>query len=393
MKKILLVLLFAFSLFAEESEEIGVPKFDRDQGVVDSAVLAPDGKSFYTLKDNYFIHWSLSPLKKLEQWELSLAPLESMKNVKNVKNHRDVYLLNDETKVLIISRDELVLYDLKSKQIEKQLPYKNLSHSLDNNLLYIVYVPDQQERSPQKTPYSPSLYLDTWKVPELTKVKSTNLTKQSENLDAHLKHHEDYGPYEVLRTSPRGELVMGGSVIYYVTAADQFAIIDKSSLNLKDVLATSGIEYMDDYLIVYQHALGTCAIKKDDGSVFYKASAIENKEDIVISALLDRIEGFPPYIIPRREPMKQRRSSYSGDLALRFSELGRLYTLYRKNQNKYAGTAVLQYRNELILRQNSKFEYSGKDFKDLKMINKDGVVPMNKATFEKYNQPLNIKAN
>ncbi|HQS65710.1 MAG TPA: hypothetical protein PLM93_00805 [Sulfuricurvum sp.] len=386
MKKILLVLLFAFSLFAGEREEIVEPYFDLEQGMIDSAVLATDGKSFYTLKDNYFIHWSLSPLKKLQQWELPLVPLE---HIAQAKNHRDVYLLNDETKVLIISRDELVLYDLKSQKIEKQLPFKNLSHSVDNNLLYIVYVPDQQERSQPKSPYylSPSLYMDIWRVPELTKVKSANLTEQSYNFDVHLENDSSFKQSLVIY---RGELVMGGSVIYYVTAGGKFVIIDKSSLNLKDVLVTSNVKYIDDYLIVKMGQI-LHAIKKDDGSVFFMTT--DAGKDIVIRALLlDKTERFPSYTIPKGTPKAQKRTSYSGDLALRSTNRALAYALYRKNQNKYTYIAVLQYRDELILSQGSKFEYSAKDFKDLKMINKDGVVPMNKVTFEKYNQPLNIKA-
>jgi len=41
------------------SEEIGIPYIKKGTGLIDSAVLAPDGNSFYTLKGNLVTRWQL----------------------------------------------------------------------------------------------------------------------------------------------------------------------------------------------------------------------------------------------------------------------------------------------------------------------------------------------
>ncbi len=62
MQKIVLILLFVVSVFGSD-DELGVPVIDWKEAPIESAVLASDGKSFYTLQGTDLIQWNLSPLK------------------------------------------------------------------------------------------------------------------------------------------------------------------------------------------------------------------------------------------------------------------------------------------------------------------------------------------
>lgn len=397
MKKILLVLLFAFSLFAGESEEIGVPYFDRDQGLIDSAVLSSDAKSFYTLKDNYFIHWSLSPLKKLQQWELSLAPLEPMKKV---KNHRDVYLLNDETKVLIISRDELILYDLKTKSIEKKIACPNHSHVLEGDLLYVA----RADGLEVKIVDYPHLYVEIWNIHALKKIKSVDISKQSDHFKYHLiKTYTEDGDLFTPNDSRMyaGTLLSGKDIIYYVASTNRIGIIDKTSLTLKDVIKNRITEVSSDGYIHMNPAVSSL-VKVESDNINLIVNGLDDsivmtstfEPSIEFKAIIDSPKRLPWRTIRRFYPSGQRMISKKGDLLLFYQSSSVPYVFYRKYEDK-PFVLLYQYKDELVMKQVKPyaFETSLKKFQLLNMINKDGIMPMNKATFEKYNQPLNIKAN
>lgn len=69
MKKIVLVLLFVFSLYAGENEEIGRIHFgslyDSKFGKIDSATLSNSAEKLYTLKGDLVTGYETNPMKKI----------------------------------------------------------------------------------------------------------------------------------------------------------------------------------------------------------------------------------------------------------------------------------------------------------------------------------------
>ena len=109
MKKIFLVmfLVVGINLFAGE----WVPYIDTKEGKIDSAVLAPNGKSFYTLKDGTITHWQLNPVKLLESFRINIKPThERFIGIK-------MFLDRAENRMLLWTQEEILLLDLKKKEI------------------------------------------------------------------------------------------------------------------------------------------------------------------------------------------------------------------------------------------------------------------------------------
>jgi hypothetical protein len=103
MKHLILTILFALSLFAQE---IGVPYVDTREAVSYSATLSPDGKTFYTHTKNTLIHWNLSPVKMLEK----------VNNV-NAEASAKLYVTPDNKKIIFATPERgISLYDLRERK-------------------------------------------------------------------------------------------------------------------------------------------------------------------------------------------------------------------------------------------------------------------------------------
>ena len=105
-----LLLILAVDLFGAEYEEIGIPYIEKNTGLIDSAVLAPDGNSFYTLKNDLVTHWQLSPMRRIISFKT---------NIKNDENRLIKYqinLSNDNKRVILYSTKEIQLWDIQSKK-------------------------------------------------------------------------------------------------------------------------------------------------------------------------------------------------------------------------------------------------------------------------------------
>lgn len=115
MKTILLVLLFAISLFAEESEEIGKHSINQialKNGRIDSSVLASDGKSFFTIKRNYITQWQLSPFKKLISFQTDMPATTEYSGFK-------IHITLDNKKLILHAPNKMQLWDIATQSIVK----------------------------------------------------------------------------------------------------------------------------------------------------------------------------------------------------------------------------------------------------------------------------------
>lgn len=370
MKKILLVLLFTLSLFAGESEEIGIPVINSQEEQIESAVLSPDGKSFYTLQGTYLIQWNLSPLKKLKEWQV---PLKKITTGKEWNRFHDIWFLDNYTKILITSIEGMMIYNLKTHTVDKQVEY--VSHSLvkDGDFLYLTHPTELDE------PFSYRIDLEVWSIPELKRIKSINLTKLS---------YDYYNSFSKAMTV-NGNLLVGDSVIFYFPSSTNKIMmkLDKSTLNFKG----SGDAYsrVDVTLDGYIDA-GRAIYKLSDGSKILDVTPESDKDFYIYAKKNNKV-----VIDSFQFDNKPSRSTVVGNLCL--MRRGHRYVLLNVNKDKEKFIDCLaQYKREIIIQRYPEkiFETSSSNSQLLNMKTKDGkVTPMNEATFKKYNQPLNIKAN
>lgn len=116
MKKILLVLLFVVSVFADN---VQIPYIQSSNGKITSAVLMPNCEGFYTYKYGKVTRWKLNPIQ----------PVESFMIHKNIKRSspflkRNIFITKDGKRLIFKSRNILQLWDLKTKKLLKEIKEK-----------------------------------------------------------------------------------------------------------------------------------------------------------------------------------------------------------------------------------------------------------------------------
>ena len=116
MKKILLLLILALGLFGAESEEIGKPYVDKSEGFIQSAVLAPDGESFYTLKGDLITQWQLSSLKRLNSFKIDI-------DSKVGRFGYQISVTSDGKKMILRSSEDIMFVNLDNNNLNKKIKY------------------------------------------------------------------------------------------------------------------------------------------------------------------------------------------------------------------------------------------------------------------------------
>jgi len=408
MRKLFFVIIFTFSLFADAGEEIGVPSYpstiDMRKNFIESAVLSSDGKSFYTLQGQDLIHWNLSPLKKLEAWAV---PLPELTVGKNVNRFHSIYLLENETKVLITSMEGLMIYDLQTRKVEKETAYSSYATVKDGDLLYLTHLTPRYDHDTY------DVDLEVWQLPELKRVRTVSLSDMT----------SDSG-YKMIKL--KGNLMVGRDVIYYFGARQllEMVILDKKSLTIKEVddvynrveLTADGklnvgrfVYRFDDGTKIWDNAPDepekvTNDDKKNDEQILRNSGLFYGFPNLAPSwstTLGDRVkteENVVPVVDGFHFSYRPLRASCVGNLCLRAKgNVASPYIFLKlndSNSKKQWGYAVLlQSQGEMVIkkRRSETFEATSPHMKLLQMRTADGkIVPMNEATFKKYNQPMNI---
>ena len=383
MKKVLLVLLFVISVFGSD-DEIGIPAIK--DNIIESAVLNTSGKSFYTLKDERLTYWNLSPLKKLKVWEISKPKVEHM--------GRDIYFIDNYTKVLLLSDIEFMIYNLQTNEIEKKVKFKSFQAKKHENYIYSFSVKEKIESHEYGDQYI--IILDVWDAKTLEKIKSINISEMSEEF---LPTQEVPLYSQGISTIYKRGNVFFAEDIFYYSMGDLYGtyVFDIKTLTMKKIIpGRYPVFYVNGYMKVKNDVYNTA-----DTSF----ASLENQEGY------RKMHEFPHFLV-RLDRYKYQRYSIVGDLVLR-RKWGRYY-FYKRDDTRKDGLdriASIKQKNgeltmqELLPRDGStrkqrvgKMETTQKDFKLLGMYfknNKHGykVIPMNKITYEKYNTNLNIQAN
>jgi len=359
---LVLILIFSVGVFADE--EVGIPYIDRHKGLIESAVLSEDEKSFYTFQGEDLIHWNLSPLKKLASWKIHIKKIE----IGNKKNRfHDIYFLDNYKKVLITSINELMIYNLQTNRIENSVSYRSHSIIKDGNFLYLTHPTKLDEVGEY------NIDLEVWSIAKLQRVQSVNLTQLAKGLF--------YTPM-----TKNGNLLVGESVIFYFRTNYNMLILDKKSLQIKstgtwlNLVKITDDGFLDVGKETYRLSDGSLITKNKKG---HHSFAKEHNKTIVSGFVWDH---------------KPRRYSSVRNLSLKTKKAN--YPLYifvdTREGEKRNFIYIVQFDGELIIRKrgNRAFEFSSKRSKLLKMRTKDGeIIPMNNATFNKYNKTFNIGAD
>jgi len=378
------MMIFLGTIVAE-SNDVGTPYVDFKKATIESAVLSKDGKNFYTLQGQDLIYWDLSPLKKIKTWKL---PLELIFEGKHTQKYHNIYFTDDYKKVLISSISNLVLYNLETSLVEKRAFRKNHSLVKDGDLLYLARIDQKGDKNENgELVLRPDLHLEVWSISKLKKVKSINVTKQSDDFSPHLLRYRDeeelIGKFE-FQSRYQGELLVENNLIYYFAITNKVAVIDKNSLELKNILweEVPIKKTADDFLVI-----GTKIYNLSSGLLVLEFPKNDFKS---VEKFLRDPQRKPITRLPRSE-LKRRVSSSVGNLYLMYGKPTAPYIFFRKD--KKTVSRIGQYKGELIIMDtNMSFEVSSKEFELLKMKDKIGeIVPINRATYEKYHKPLTIK--
>lgn len=386
MRKVLLVLLFVVSVFANNDEEIGRPVIDWKQGQIESAVLSSDGKSFYTLQGKDLIHWSLSPLKKLEAWEI---PLKKIKTGKKKNRFHDIWFLDNYTKVLIASIEGMMVYNLKTHKVEKKVAYRSHSLVVDGNLIYLTHPTSIKEG------YKYNIDLEVWNASELKQIKSVNITEMGRKQidicydgEADNETQKSNCPIENL-----GNLVVGTNYLYYPTSHGKVLIINKNTLDFKKFgdffYPGQGGNTME---IIKSNYLNTrrSLYRLTDDKLIYHAD-IGSTDNYIKEHNLKVVQSL-------HWDAKPKRFSVVGNLCLktRNSASQLPYIFINLRMNKKDIDFVTQSNKEIVIKRHRKniFESSSKNAKSLQMYTQDKqIVPMNDRTYNKYHTNFNIGVN
>ena len=346
MRMLLVVLFFCVGIFAQE--EIGVPYIPKGISQIDSAVLAPDGKSFYTLKDELVTQWQLSPLEKLLSFKTEIV-------YQNRPVGYQINVSNDNQRIILYSLEELQLWDIKSKKHLKTIK-ENISLGTSSKYGFLILTGDNQ--------------LQIWSDKDLTLLKTIKI-----------KHD-----YEYIGNSYPYNMINGDNILF-INYLEDGLFFDLDTLKVVDKITHVTDEdnkirrlhsheiskykqvYMDKYsekfnfyiwrtymrFIWYQRYFSTLSsyispIKKDEITL----CKLSDKSQYIFTKL---------FLNEKRNPKREMYYFYQFDDA---------WILINGRHKFFTGSENIK--------------------KYLKMkIKSEEIVPMNDTTFKKYNRQIKLK--
>lgn len=130
MRVLILIFILLSGVFADE--KVWIPYVERDAGKIDSAVLALDGKSFYTLKDGLITRWQLNPIKEMSSFS------SDIKVARGTFSRVSMFVVENNSHMLLWTRNEFELWDLTSNTLLKKHFIKTAAILYINNMFITV---------------------------------------------------------------------------------------------------------------------------------------------------------------------------------------------------------------------------------------------------------------
>lgn len=347
--KVLMMTILPVLLIGKESnnsEVIGIPilNFEQGVGLVDSAVLAPNAESFYTLKEDLVTHWQLTPLKRLSSFRTNI------KFHTNKRNDYQISTSTDNKRIILYSDKEIQLWDVKTKKHLNTVPIKELLFSLQRSK-YGFLTMDKEN------------ILCIWNDENLTLKKSISFDKFV--VPKSFFEYYDSRPFNMLNGSNILITNYLEGVLFF--NLDTFELLHQFNrnnnsqlLDLKYIAEQYSGKFKNSYLYhKYIKQINELKLPKLETVSFFKKSTNFTNELILLNTF-DKYQFVKVFL------------SKSGKLKKH------LYSFYQLDD-----AAVLIKKS---------FMGSGDFKKYLKMRKKNGeIAPINNATFKKYNKVINLK--
>lgn len=369
MKKLLLILVLVVGLFGADSEEIGKPFIERGKGTVQSAVLDPNGEYFYTLKDETVTKWQLEPIKNVYSFKINLPKSKRYK----------MDISSEADKIVVWNTKLLSLIDLKTQKQIKTIDEEITWGVMDGLIFKTINVKKTYE-------YNRLISKTVYQERDLKKFENTkNIIMPylcEDTFGCHVWHMFIYKNMIFASTPESSET---GKIM---------AILDKTTL--KELNENRKIRG-NCYFTLDKQGL-YCRLNRE---AYTKVNLNTLEEEKINLNPLE--EKFSVLLLKKEFINEKILFSIHSDISL-FKNLSLVF--FSSNWNKEAPNLYFynneinkelatfhQFNNEWILiSPEGYFEVSKNAKKHLKMKIKSGeVVPMNNATFEKYNKKINLK--
>ena len=130
LRALLLVLPVSACAMAEDRQEIGAPQMmESFAKSCFGAVMSPDGKRIYILREGQLIQYQFNPFKKLGSIAVETAQVKSFKYAGACK----VGLTRNESKIIIVSNIDISLFDAQTGRLLKSVSADGLERRLAFN--------------------------------------------------------------------------------------------------------------------------------------------------------------------------------------------------------------------------------------------------------------------
>ena len=363
--KILLVLILALGLFGVESEEIGLPDFEKPligeaKWFIQSAVLAPDGESFYTLKGDLVTQWQLSTIKKILSFKTGIIDIK--------RPGYQINISNDGKRIILYSLQEIQLWDIKSKKHLKTIK-EDLSLGTGSKYGFISLTKDNQ--------------VHVWSDKDLTLLKGIDTAVK--------KCYYSMTDYEAIKKC-RALNITNGDNILALIYSDRGLFIDLDTLKIIDEFFQYKVEgneirFPNSDEKSKQEQVYTDKYADKFVGVFAQARTYPRSTLKTGSTAFSSIKLLSTMNGQKSKAMTLFKIGTEGEYHIIISFLNergetkrQIYTFYQFDD----GWILLDHKNNFFTGSENMRKYL--------MMFKDGkYIPMNDETFEKYNKQIDLK--
>lgn len=339
-KKIVLVLLFAFSLFAGESGEVGIPYYRDQLFGPDSATLSSTAEKLYTLKGDLVTGYETNPMKMIFSFHTGIE-----------KGYRGCRILvtQDDQRIILFSDEYIQLWDIKTKKLVKKVYFAS-KKAISSQFGLIVLTNSNR--------------LEILNDQNLETIRNTD-----DDYVYKIKTADNYAySYcDEMFTNKNILLLRFYNAVMFIDL-ETFKIVDQAAY--EDNMSPLMISYLEKYNSFFTDSRLITLLQRD-----YFAQS----ERLTYSVLTTDNNAYDEVFFShnRKGPVQITKTSHDSS----------------KKEKRYL---FLQFDDAWLFYEYKTRLFTGSENikKYLQMKTKDGkILPMNDETFEKYNQPLNIKAN
>lgn len=358
MKRIIVVMMIlVVSVWAEE---IGKPYIPKGSGEIDSAILAPDGKTFYTLKGELVTKWQLEPIKKLD----------SFKTVLNHKDKRYGYQIDitaDGKKMFIRSHSEIILWDLKAKNEIKREQQRTDWGVVDGQVYKTIY--SYRKTNDQHYIVDEGTIYKEWDL-RLNQVKNEVLPALCSNTG--------YTCYPNF-------MYINHDEIFAFTPESSHSSSMMSILNKKTLKIIKGLSFDDHWYVTADRK--SIYLGQRSPAEFYLKVNIDTLTEEKIT--LDKFKKTD--MLYSQQKAIRKSMSVVGSLNLVFipNKVTRRFEYVFYNSSNKKVTSFYQFKDSewAVIDENGYFEVSLYAKKYLKMkTSSSDILPINNITYKKYNK-------